>query len=263
MLSEELLGGIMDPYRIHFKTNATFDGQMQAYYNYISALDPTITTANLFLYVVDCTTNTSATTSPPCLSSPLLPNYPVTVTWGAGTMGGSMNGQPLLGYYTAGGFPIAWNAINPGPIPPNNLHWAQIFGPPVVPSPLVINRRYMVIAIPVLWRQGIGFEWQVNCPGFIHQTNHMQSLKTGNTTIVSGNELSKSAVGQAILRELRKANAGGGSRGAALEGDSGELVADTAVRIYRPGESAPNDNDASLLNASQVVDDKTSEGSKH
>jgi hypothetical protein len=199
MLSEVSTGGIMDPYVVKAMTNATFDLQMQNYFNYVSSLDTTISGVDIFLFLIDCNDNNNPSSSA-CAGS-IMPGVKM-LTWNAASALSSTPNAPWRSEW----IPSWTNSCAPA-FNSNCIPWAQIFDNATQPSS--VNHRYEIVAITAVERTNGTREALWRCPILIHQVNHKQSLMarqapTSATNAVGIRTFEQTQGGKRIIEEFRK-----------------------------------------------------------
>lgn len=261
MLSEKPVGNIQNDYVIKFHdsatatANATFDSSMQAYFNYVSSpgMDPGIQNVDVFLFLYDC----GAGTLPPFLpSSTLCPGAVINnikvLSWNAWTnTNTSPPGTPISGEIIPPYTPGTWGPVSPSQIFADTPTGSQ------APQQSQVNHLYQVIAIVALDRPSQGANriefLDQKCGIAMHQTNHLQSQRLATTTWMSAKQLEQSEAGRIIRRQLdaiAKSNLG---KSLAPKPRKGASLDASDSKVYRPGEIAPTDNDAAVLNANEII----------
>jgi hypothetical protein len=194
MLSEVPTGGIMDPYLVRFMTNATSELQMQSYFNYVSAMDTTITGVDLYLYLVDCGDNNVPTAT--FCSGSIMGNAEM-LTWNAAS---GMSSTPDAPWRSEWVSPSWTNACAPS-FTSNCIAWTQIFN-----QPLVVNHRYEILAFPAIERANGTREvlWD-RCPIVFHQVNHMQApIAPKGAGSITLQEFEKFEIGKEIIKDFKR-----------------------------------------------------------
>jgi hypothetical protein len=206
MLSEVPTGGIMDPYVVKFATNATFDLQMQNYFNYVSSMDTTISGVDIFLLLLDC--NDGYDPGTPGCAATIMPGIKM-LTWNVTSPSNVASATPSTpnAPWQSEWIPSWTNSCAPG-FSSNCISWAQIFTQPTQQSS--VNHRYQIVAITAVERTNGTREvlWD-HCPILIHEVNHKQSLlarkaPTSATNAVALREFEQTQVGKRVMEEFKK-----------------------------------------------------------
>ena len=256
-------------FNVKFKTTAVFDAKVQAYFNYVSLVDPAIQNMDLFLFLYDCGKGMTVPSKTPCPGGVLMDNIKV-LSWNSSTTGAPIAGE-IAPPYTPGTY-LLLNGLNA-------FDQKKIFDQKVEP-----NHLYQVVAVPAFDRPSFGDMNRIEfldekCGVFLHQFNDMQSNArlaapsqqrnpgpqevTTETTRLGKEDLEESAAGRALQKQLvplsgvgeqqqTRSDAGASQSSQITEEETSGEDKPLTVQFYKPGEAAPNDNDSAEMNAEQM-----------